>query len=758
MFKRKGVPELLTFSLSFLILFYFFHEVILHPNDYLFSPEGDGVKNYYSYLFHARHDPGFWELKGMNYPFYEHIVYTDAQPLMSWLIGKLGLVNYGIGILNLLMLLSYPIASVFLFLILRHYQVSLLWAILGAVTITYLTPQMGRLNGHFSLAYVFAIPAMWWLLIKCKNGSATLWSIISSIYVIIFFFVHPYMGAVLCFFCLAFWAIVYLYNRQLWKTSLGYISLQVILPFVLFRLIIFATDTHIGRMEVPSGFYSSYGGWTAILCPKYGPMSEVTSLLGLRDRSWETLSYVGFFTIISGIVAAVYAFVQRKALSFKLLLKHELTLFIIASYLILLFSFCFPFKYDSFRWITDAIEPLKQFRALGRFSWVFFYVVTVSSIVILYHIYKRQDKKEVYAVFFFMGMAFNLIESYELSSLTSSEISAHHNSFKKEHLTQAQQETAHFLESGNYDAFIMLPFTHLSSENMLIWGDDQASFDAFVLSYHTGIPMLNSSTSRMSQKEAILFNNFFGPEFTEKELVGYFPQDSKIALITNGCLLTLDELKMTYTQKVIFESDSFTGYEFNRESWNTDFYFMEMLEKREEANNDVGDGWKSSSVNADFIYESWDDQKSESLRGQGSLVGTKVGYDEVYKISATSLEKGDYVLSFWYNHNVDRADMLTFIESHYKDKKADWADSFEIRQSRHIVGHWMMVDMEFSVTEDLDYISLIMQGNNTGEPYIIDELLIRKKGGTPLFGEGKIGGDDYVIYNNYWIKKSSFSK
>ena len=86
------------------------------------SLPGDGIKNYYTYLYHAKFDSSFHEFSGMNYPYFEHVVYTDAHPLFSYLIGKLGLANYGIGILNSLMLLSYPIASIFVFKILRHFK------------------------------------------------------------------------------------------------------------------------------------------------------------------------------------------------------------------------------------------------------------------------------------------------------------------------------------------------------------------------------------------------------------------------------------------------------------------------------------------------------------------------------------------------------------------------------------------------------------------------------------------------------------
>ena len=105
----------LTFGVALMVLFYFYHEVLLSPNSYLFSATGDGIKNYYTYLYHAKFDNEFHHFSGMNYPYYEHIVYTDAHPLFSYLIGLFGLANYAVGILNLLMLLSYPIASIFIY-------------------------------------------------------------------------------------------------------------------------------------------------------------------------------------------------------------------------------------------------------------------------------------------------------------------------------------------------------------------------------------------------------------------------------------------------------------------------------------------------------------------------------------------------------------------------------------------------------------------------------------------------------------------
>src|SRR4051812_35207730 len=55
-------------------------------NEVLVSTSGDGIKNYFTFIYHAKNDPGILNFEGMNYPFGEHIVYTDCQPILSTLL------------------------------------------------------------------------------------------------------------------------------------------------------------------------------------------------------------------------------------------------------------------------------------------------------------------------------------------------------------------------------------------------------------------------------------------------------------------------------------------------------------------------------------------------------------------------------------------------------------------------------------------------------------------------------------------------
>lgn len=748
----------LVFALSFLVLSYFFHTVLFAPNDYMFTGMGDGVMNYYSFMYQAEYGKDLWTFEGMNYPYYEHTVYTGAHPVHAFIISKLGLQHYGIGILNLMMLLSYPIASVFLYLILRHYKVSVLWAIVAAIAITYLTPQLPRLTGHFALSYVFAIPGMWWLLLKCRHGNAQLWGIVSFFYMMYFFMTHPYLGMILVMLSLTFWFIAYLYNRSSWKDSAGFVAVQVVLPIVLFRTLMFVTDTHVNRIDEPGGFFNFFGGWASVFAPHHGPMADVSRSIGVRMPTWESWAYVGFASMLFFVYSVAYLIYRRKELPVKSIFRHELFMFFIAAYAILIFSFCFPFKFSWARWITDFFGTLKQFRVLGRFAWIFYYIFATGTVVTLFHIYKEEGKRTLLATFFFVGMAFSFVEAYDVNKEVSAAISVNKNTFKEKHLTSEMNELATHIKDENYDAFIFLPFFHFSSENMMILGEESASFDAYMLSYHTGLPMMNCLASRLSQTESIKVNNFFGSEYLEKELTYDLPAEHKIALITNKDYLSPEELKMTYTQKVSWANKAFTVYEFDREAWNTDFYFKQVVQQEDSATIDIGKGWKSTSKDIWYDYKSWDHKTSEGLKGKGGLHGIKMDYDLLWGMDANEIPIGSYEVTFWYNHAVDRADLVTITEMYYQDREPEWVDQYDLKECTEIVGQWMRAEMHFEVTETTDSVKVFLVGNRSRKPYIVDELLVRRMDQADMFSTGQMGGRDYIIYNNLWLKRNSFQR
>ena len=749
-----------VFLVACLVMIGFYHGVISDLNGIIFSGSGDGIKNYYTYMFHAKYDGGFWDFTGMNYPFYENIVYTDAHPLLSYLIGQLGLADYGIGILNVVMLLSFPISAFFIHKVLKHYGISGLWAFLSALVICFMAPQVFRLTGHLSLSYAFAIPLMWYLLIKVESSGKWMWSILMFLTLFICFFTHPYLGLILAIFGLTYALIFWFFNRKQWLFYGLKIVAPVLVSIVLFQVLVNLSDTHVDRMETPAGFFHYYGKWSAFLVPHHGPMNYIKHKVGFKMAGWESWAYIGLATITYIVIGVVYYIRNRKEIALSEIIKSPLGKIYIAGHLILLFSFCFPLKYDFLRWVTEVLGPLKQFRVLARFGWVYFYIVMVCGVWIIAKIKSKSTSKLTWDIVFYVGILFTILEFYPTHIGVSKSIGRTKNPFQKEHLSKDLNEVIDWTKGKQYDAILFLPFTHFSSENIYIHDgkDEQSRADAMMLSYHTHLPLLNTVTSRTSVSESALFINFFSYDFIEKPLADSIGSDKKIMLIKNNDGLNINELKMVWESEVIFKNGTFTIFEFSQENWNSPQAFNKLVKQSENAHYDVGQGFYSDTNAVWFLYDSFDELKEpNSMTGPGALSAKKSGY-QMIKTGITDLETGPYICSFWYNYKIDRADQLAIIEQKFESGNAQWMAQKPVHESTLIVDDWAYVELEFEVTDTVAETKVLLSWKDSKQWLIVDELLIRKANDHPLFKKETIREEPYLIYNNYWVKANSFSK
>ena len=176
--KYRFFGLLLVFIFSILILLIFYGKVISSLNTTYFSTDGDGIQCYYNTYYLAKFDTSLMYSHSMNYPYGEVAFYTLSQPLVA---GSLKFISanivdvtqYTVGILNFLMLFSVVLAAVFLYLILLETGLPVYPALFISVGIAFLSPQIDRFGGHFTLSYVCAIPLLIYLLLlfhkkRCK--------------------------------------------------------------------------------------------------------------------------------------------------------------------------------------------------------------------------------------------------------------------------------------------------------------------------------------------------------------------------------------------------------------------------------------------------------------------------------------------------------------------------------------------------------------------------------------------------------------
>jgi hypothetical protein len=461
------------------------------------------------------------------------------------------------------------------------------------------------------------------------------------------------------------------------------------------------------------------------------------------------------------VTILIYTIKNIKDISFKTAFKSPLFIYFFGAFLVLMFAMCIPLRFSLFRPIVDVLGPLKQFRILGRFAWIFFYVFTVFLIVLLYRIRQKQKKIHFYNGLFILGIVLFFIEFHPTHSLVSKDISKTKNPFKIEYLEPELREIVDLSNQKDYDAIIFLPFTHLSSESVFILGSEHSSFESLMLSYHTNTPLLNTMSSRTALPEAVSMINLFSPEFIEKEIAKTIGYDKKILLVKNNDGLDKNEQRMVWSSNQFFQNETFTLYDFSFKDWNSDFYFNDITEKSKQANRPLEKGWRADTTTW-FYYDSFEDTPDRNaMTGNGAFAQQKIGWNRLIELNADILEDGDYTLSFWYNIDIGRPDVLAVAEKVSLDT-TEWVDKFMIRETNLIVENWAYVELNFNY-KSTDQINILLTSGPSNDWMVVDELLIRKQDGADLFKTGNFNNQyikrahkDYLIYNNYWIDKSSF--
>ena len=392
--------------LGSLLLFRVFGPLLTQPNHHLFVVGEDALKNYYTPAYYVKYDQGL-HFSGMNYPFGEHVVFTDNQPLLSLALNFVDdhlfpVAHLVPGILNLLMIGSILLCMVLVFRLLLRYGLPAWYAIPAAMLITTLSPQIHRIEGHYALAYAFFIPLIWNLLIKAHAGKrrwlgyGLLLATIS-----LFGFLHAYyvlMGAVFSMAYLGLGALLGPTQGRWKKLALALIAGLV--PVLVFQGFLGMTDAVGDRPDSPYGFFLYRAYLQGIFLPVEGPLWEAWHRLfhTVKRPEGEAWAYTGLVcaTVFVFTLAKWGKLLFRKYLHPRKLLLPALpgdmqTAFW-AGVLVLLFAMAFPFTLlpES---LIEGLGPLRQFRSLGRFAWVFYYVFGVYSAFYLYLIFRRMRQR-----------------------------------------------------------------------------------------------------------------------------------------------------------------------------------------------------------------------------------------------------------------------------------------------------------------------------------------------------------------------------
>lgn len=543
---------------------------------------GDGGKNVFTFLYHSIYGKGM-HFQGMNYPYGEHIVYTDAQPVLSVPLSYLkGYINIPIALSIMWWTTSigFVLGIIFTARILRHYNVPNALSLLFAALIMTGSPQLLRISGHFALAFSAVIPMLFWFTLQYHETHKLKYPFFIFLTGCFAAFMHPYFSAVTLIWCTVYIVATLLAGKGSFKTRI----LQAIAPMVaaamvlaVFGMVMKLTDNITDRPAVPYGVLDHITHIKDIFSSGYSPfwafIKEHSSFSKI-SYGGEGYTYFGLAVWCTLLVAGYMALRKRKTAG--ALPAQFSAIWLIMAVMGLLLGGGAPFTWGM-SWLLDYASALRQFRTLGRFSWIAYYIVTVYGAVLICHWHSMlaSTGKRNPA----MGL---VVVALSLWSIEAVGYIGHAHTVVKQGYTnyntftsQGEQSWTQFLAANgckptDFQAIIVLPFFATGSEKLWVSSNQDITDWSIAMGVKAGmqlqLPMMDIMMSRSGWGQTFAQVKTAGGPYTNKPALALAANNSNKPLL----LLHTDDAPLNPDQQFLINHSQHIGHFLHCEVYRCD--------------------------------------------------------------------------------------------------------------------------------------------------------------------------------------------
>ncbi|SET92661.1 hypothetical protein [Hymenobacter actinosclerus] len=566
--------------LSVVTLALLFGPAMLHPGQYYFQPGGDGIQSYFATAFYALYDGGGQHFSGMNYPVGENFNYPNLQPLIAWGIyvaDQLGLpaATNAIAITNVLAMGALALTPLVVYAILRRFRLPVVYAVVMALLIGFLSPQVQRLGDHMSLSYACFMPLLWYCIIRMQEAPyRARWYVLFGTLATLMGLVMLYFLACGCILLLLHAFLLALRRPRPWAVVWRMVVTAVV-PLVLTRGWLWFTDTVTDRPPNPYGLLVYVSNLQGVLTPGVGPgQTWVERLTGYNAPAYEAMAYIGLIAaltlLVVGLVALGKLLTRRYSGEGKGLLPAglpaPLAVGLLAAMLLLFVSFGWPMIFPGLEWMVDYLGPFKQFRALGRFAWPFYYAATVFAAWCMWQLWTWQRQRgQRWLLRLWLPAALLLWagEAWVNLHVKASQVLQGRGAedfFKETNGLTARLSWAN-RRPDHFQAILPLPYFNKGSDRIDLDGSGESMFQAHRLAVTTGLPELSTYVSRPSMTQVLRHVQLLSSPLVEKPLLASFPSRKPILLLVTSPWLSPAELRLIGLSHLLVDAPEGRLYE-----------------------------------------------------------------------------------------------------------------------------------------------------------------------------------------------------
>lgn len=711
------------------------------------------MQSYFGVFYHAKYDTSILHFSGMNYPFGENIFFSVNPPLLGLILYPINNIvdisNYTIGIFNLSILLSLILSSVFLYLIFCRF-ISKEWQrVILSVLITFVSPQIIRIGGHYALAYLFVVPGIIWFLIKHFEKPSYKLSIVIAIYTFIISSLHLYFFAFSALIWLSFHLYLYLIAkpksvRQL-ITSVLHVFIQVILPYLFINVLVSSDSVFLDRTKTPwgllnfntniSGVFFPYDKWYTSIISKFVNPASI---------EWEAKEFMG----IVGALGLIYIILKLAKSIFSLNLSKILRPFNnpVIDYLAwlsiisLIVAFAYPLNTSFGTILLDHIGLLKQFRGIARFAWITYISISIVTIYLVFVVKNKTWLNTLCILILFIDAFYpnNSIQNQYNNPIE--EIADVNNS-------TVRNSWLNKININDYQAIITFPFYTNGSENIY---DERGSWClryGMIVSMKTGIPLLPIHMSRSSLSQ--VYNNFnlVQEPYRKPEILNHIQKNKKFIVIAFENNFKSNELQFLSECTKIGTSGEYSFYEIGYEQLKnrTDDLFNKKI-------NEIGNCIPVEKADNIWTNNFENFNSNKAYYSKGAFAHPSQHYLTFFEDTIPHAKPGNYVISYWVgNFNRDLIPRGT-LEVMLYDKYGRIYETYSTNIGKQFViidNDWALIEKTITLNNASDKVKLTVWNTELKtDSNIIDRLLIRPEN----LNVYEIVNGDLLLNNRYYPK------
>ncbi len=561
----------ISMLLSILLVTYSFSYVVTTPWQILPNINGDGAKNNFTFLYHSVYENGYW-FYGMNYPYGDHIVFTDGIPVLSVFFALINNVSVATALTSLWWLfgLSYIVSILFLYLVLIKFKVTPILSVVFSMLIGIFTPQIFGMQGHYGLGFAHIIPMVFYWSVCFYENQKKRYPFYIFLAGLITAFIHPYFGG-LVFIWTLFYAIgCFITSKDTLKLKINralpiLISGISILLFV--GIIMKLTDPIKDRPITPFGMlvYCTTGNqiFTSLNTPFWKYLNE-KKIFNDSSEGGEGNTYLGLVILTVIIISFVRGIIFKvKKTETKLLVGDNRfsSIWLFIAMASLLFGMGVPFVWN-LDWIIDYLFMFKQFRTLGRFSWMFYYVITVYGVVVISKWYEYFIVKKNYFIGNFIIVLSIGIWGWEANGYVqiirqSAETAVlnYNTIFSKTEQNWTDYLHEHHIDRKDFQAILALPYYHVGTDKFWVGKDGAFGLSlAIKAALQLKLPITDVNLSRSSWGQAAKQLKLFAGPYSEKTMLHEI--NANIPFL----LMQFEEDSLNMDEKYLLKSSEYIGH------------------------------------------------------------------------------------------------------------------------------------------------------------------------------------------------------